>query len=371
MRFRLFRANAEHVASYNEDPEDKAVYVLNKFSTMTPEEKKRYLGLNVTSMMPAPEDTVLRTMVGKPSKLLWTDKGKVTPVKDQGSCGSCWSFGAVGGLETTYAVKSGVLRNFAEQEYLDCVFEGQRDGCNGGWVDSCYQWSAKNGGRLAASRDYHYAGRDGRCYYNRKPNAMKAYKITGAVTVNGEAAHIDALQSGSLGVSFEVTDKLWQYGKEIYKDTTCHGHANHAVSMVGYAEKYVLVKNSWGTDWGDSGFIRFTRGYHNCELFSYSYYPRLQSTGGSDSGSDAASKYTPPDDDNPSPNPDPNPDPNCKDVNSDCAKWKSYCSSNGWVDYMKKYCKKTCNYCNGGDDGDCPSGTIRCPDGVCRHQHMC
>merc|ERR1711973_984638 len=354
MRFRMFRANAEHVADYNEDNDDSAVYTLNKFSAMTPEEKRKYLGLNVTSMQMGPEDTVLRSSVGKPTKLLWTDRGKVTPVKDQEDCGSCWTFGAVGGLETTYAVKSGVLRNFAEQEYLDCVFEGKDDGCDGGWVDSCYKWSEK----------------DGRCYYNQKPNAMKAYKITGAISVGrSEAAHIDVLQSGSIGVAFEVTDRFFQYGREILRDNTCRGHANHAVSMVGYASNYVLVKNSWGAGWGDRGFVRFTRGYHNCELFKWSSYPRLQSTGGSDSGSDAASNYTPPDGDDP--NPGPNPDPNCKDVNSDCAKWKNYCKSNGWVDYMKKYCAKTCNYCDGGDGGDCPSGTVRCPDGVCRHEHMC
>jgi len=374
MRLRLFKSNAQHVADYNEDNDDKATYVLNKFSAMTPGEKKRYLGLNVTSMTPGPEDDGLRSGFGNPEKLLWTDKGKVTPVKDQGSCGSCWTFGAVGGLETTYAVKSGVLRNFAEQEYLDCVFEGRDDGCDGGWVDSCYKWSAKYGGRLAATKDYRYKGVDGRCYYKQKPNAMKAYKITGAVSVRqSESAHIDVLQTASIGVAFEVTDRFFQYGNEIMKDTTCRGHANHAVSMVGYARNYVLVKNSWGTNWGDKGFVRFARGYHNCQLFKWSSYPRLTSTGGSDSGSDSATNYTPPDGDDPNPGPDPgpNPDPNCKDVNSDCSKWKSYCKSNGWVDYMKKYCAKTCNYCDGGDGGDCPSGTVRCPDGVCRHEHMC
>lgn len=376
MRFRIFRSNAEHVASYNEDDDDKAVYVLNKFSSMTPEEKRRYLGMNVTTLTPGPEDTNLRSGMGNPSKLLWTDRKKVTPVKDQEDCGSCWTFGAVGGIETTYAVKSGVLRNFAEQEYLDCVFEGQDDGCDGGWVDRCYKWSASNGGRLAATVDYPYTKRDGKCYYNQKKNAMKAYKITGAISVAAsERAHIDVLQSASIGVAFEVTDRFFQYGREILKDTTCNGWANHAVSMVGYAPSYVLVKNSWGKSWGDKGFVRFARGYHNCELFKYSSYPRLVSTGGSDSGDDPASDYTPPDGDDPNPGPDPgpNPDPNCKDVNSDCSKWLSYCKSDGWVDYMKKYCAKTCNYCDGGDDdgGDCPSGTIRCPDGVCRHEHMC
>ena len=97
---------------------------------------------------------------------------------------------------------------------------------------------------------------------------MRAYKITGAIGVpDTEAAHIDALQTSSIGVAFEVTDKFFQYSSGIMKDMTCHLYANHAVSMVGYARNYILVRNSWGTKWREKGFVRFTRGHHNCQLY--------------------------------------------------------------------------------------------------------
>merc|ERR1712013_202911 len=117
----------------------------------------------------------------------------------------------------------------------------------------------------------------------------------------------------------------------------CSGRPNHAVTAVGYTPQFVLVKNSWGTGWGDKGFVKFTRNYNNCGLFKYSSYPTLKKT-----------------------KPDP-PKPTCKDKRKSCNKNK--CSKNK---YAKK-CQKTCGKCT----EVCPSGTIRCSDGVCRHEHMC
>ena len=166
VRFRLFRSNAEKVASYNEEKGETAVYELNFFSTMTDEERQQYLGLNVTGHESNPADDSGRSVSQLPSSLLWTskDKSAVTAVKNQGSCGSCWSFGAVGGLETRYKIQGKKLKSFAEQEYLDCVYEGKRDGCQGGWMSDAYQYSAKNGGRLATTRNYPYKAKDGKCF---------------------------------------------------------------------------------------------------------------------------------------------------------------------------------------------------------------
>ena len=130
--------------------------------------------------------------------------------------------------------------------------------------------------------------------------------------------------------------------------------------------KFVLVKNSWGTAWGEKGFVKFARGYSSsCGLFKYSSYPTLSETGRSDTApSDEATSYRPSEDDDV--NPDPQPDPDCKDVAINCEQY--FCQ---WNDIAQKYCRKTCNLCDGDDDGECPSGTIRCSDGICRHEHMC
>jgi len=366
MRFRLFRKNAMFVADANEG-EGEARFGLNFFSAMTENEKQQWLGLNVTGHGENPIH-VSSSGSEPPKKMLWTNTNQVTAVKNQKSCGSCWTFGAVGGLETRYQQISGKLRNFAEQEYLDCVYEGSRNGCNGGWPSDSYTYSKKNGGRLASTANYRYAAKDGKCLGSSKPDAMVAAKITGYRDVSGtEAANIEALVEGPLSVAFQVTNYFQQYKGGIIQDRTCTGRPNHAVTAVGYTEKFVLVKNSWGTAWGEKGFVKFARGYSaSCGLFKYSSYPTLKSTGKSDTApSDEATPYRPSEDDEV--NPDPQPDPDCKDVAVNCEQY--FCQ---WNDIAEKYCRKTCNLCDGGDDdGECPSGTIRCDDGVCRHEHMC
>ena len=131
MRFRLFRANAELVAAANEEG-GSAEFGLNFFSAMTEDEKQQYLGLNVTELDEDPiAPSVSSSNLNIPDEKLWTNSGQVTAVRNQGSCGSCWAFSAVGGLETRYHQMSGKLRSFSVQEYLDCV--GTRvNGCNGG-----------------------------------------------------------------------------------------------------------------------------------------------------------------------------------------------------------------------------------------------
>jgi len=358
MRFRLFKKNAEFVASSNQVFEDTADYELNFFSAMTEDEKSQYLGLNATHHLPNDDvPSILTGPLSAPSSKLWVKEGAVTAVKNQGSCGSCWTFAAVGGLETRYQQLSGRLRNFAEQEYLDCVYEGQKDGCRGGWPDNAYYYSAKNGGRLAATADYPYEADDESCKASSKPNAAIAYKIDGATRIgSNEAANIVALATGSLSMAFEVTSKFHQYRGGIMRDTTCTGRINHGVTGVGYTADYVLVKNSWGSGWGEKGFVKFARNHGNCELFKYSSHAKLVSTGSSDSGpDDTATDYDPSGDD------DNTPDPVCEDKAVNCT--KDYCKYN---DIAEKYCRKTCGLCS-----DCPSGTIKCPDGVCRHEHMC
>ena len=363
MRFRLFRNNAEFVADANEN-NDNAVFVLNLFSSMTEEEKSQYLGLNITGHQ---ANKVLLANPGfqAPSQKLWTNEGAVTEVTNQGNCRSGWSFGAVGSLETRYQQKSGKLRKFAEQEYLDCVYEGRKDGCKGGWPSDCYTYSKKNGGRLASARDYKYTMRDASCRESSMPDAAVSHKITGFVNVGStESANIEALASGSLSVAFEVTNYFLQYSGGIIKDTTCTGSPNHAVTAVGYTASFVLVKNSWGSGWGDAGFVKFSRNHGNCGLFQYSSYPTLTSTGQTDSAaSDPATTYRPSEDDDVNPAPK----PVCKDTGINCT--ESICK---YDYYAENYCQKTCNICEEEEeDGACPSGTVRCNDGVCRHEHMC
>ena len=368
-RFRLFRDNAGHVADYNDEAGETATFDLNFFSSMTGEEKTQYLGLNITGKEVNPRDSRLKAAPSGPSSVLWTNQRAVTAVKNQGRCGSCWAFGAVGGLETRYQQKAGVLKSFSEQELVDCVYEGITDGCLGGWMKDCYAYSAANGGRLATTRNYGYSGKDNICVAKSKKDGMIAFKIRGNVPISrSEAAHIEALQQGSITVGFEVTDKCQQYRSGIFKDTTCSGWANHAVTAVGYTPYYILVKNSWGSAWGDKGFIKFARNHHNCKMYEYSSYPELQATNIKDTDpADTPTDYRA---DDSSPDPGPQPDPNCKNIwtDSSCEVYKSYGYCSRYSSVMTN-CRKSCGNC--GDSGECEPGTVRCPDGKCRHEHMC
>ena len=379
MRLKLFRRNAEMVAAANSDPEDTAEYDLNFFSIMSEDEKKQWLGLNATGHLPNTDvpSPISSSQLKVPKQKLWVKEGAVTVIKNQGNCGSCWTFAAVGGLETRYQQKSGRLRNFSEQEYLDCVYEEEgSNGCHGGWPDRAYQYSAKHGGRLAATIDYPYMAKDGACRSRTVRNAAIAYKITGSVRVGSdEESNIVALAEGSLSMTLQVTNKFSQYRRGILRDTSCHGNINHGVTGVGYTERYVLLRNSWGSSWGDQGYIKLARNHHNCQLFKFSSFARLEATGESDVGeSDTATDYdpreepepTPKPEPEPEPEPEPTPEPKCEDLHPHCADNMRYCSSSR--NFREKYCRKSCGLCG---EGKCAPGTIMCADGVCRHEHMC
>ena len=305
----------------------------------------------------------------------------MTPVKNQGSCGSCWTFGSVVSVEGAYKREGGKLKNFAEQEYLDCVY-ASRNGCSGGWHTNCFTYSQQSG-RLAITANYPYTAKDaqrGACDLSKISNGLIAAKITGYKQVQeGEDYHIQALTVGPTTVAFEVTNTFQMYKNGIIKDRTCNGHVNHAVAAVGYSEKYIIVKNSWGKGWGDEGFVKMGRGWSNCQLNKYAAYPLAAGVEGAVDSDPASAQcdYNPEANPGPTPGPDPIPDPDCHD------EFPDWCRPNFCVQpiYHDSLCKKTCNNClvnptdgpkpQPTDDGTCPSGTIRCDDGVCRHEHMC
>ena len=275
-RFGLFRKSVQSAADINAQDLGWSAG-LNLFSDMTTEEKQQYLGLNI-SLPHARGELLPLSDVPAAGEVDWRQEGAVTRVKQQGSCGSCWSFGAVGSIEGVHKKETGHLVMFAEQELLDCTYEGSRDGCQGGLMHDAFRYM-KESQRLAPSSAVSYTAKDGSCNYHDKANALRA-TVQGMYKVpSTESSHTSALTKGPIAVAFEVTNKCQQYRGGVFRDTSCKGQPNHAVTMVAYNSRSFAIKNSWGAGWGDGGYIYMSRNHDNCGLYSHSVVISLAGKG--------------------------------------------------------------------------------------------
>jgi len=246
----------------------------NQFSHMSVDEWRQYvkLGLSKPANLEAPAS--IHKAPADISKLAtevnWVTKGAVTGVKDQGSCGSCWSFSTTGALEGAYFNKFGTLESFSEQNFVDCdTFKngGTDMGCKGGLMDSAFTWAKKNGG-IATEANYPYVSgttkKAGDCNTKVAKNTGVAPVSYTDVETNSDAAMISALNQQPVAVAIEADEATFQLYKSGVLTAACGAKLDHGVLAVGYGSEngqdYWLVKNSWGSSWGDNGFIKLARG---------------------------------------------------------------------------------------------------------------
>lgn len=208
----------------------------------------------------------------------WRQKGAVSEVKNQGQCGSCWAFSTVGALEGLHAVKTGKLVEYSEQALVDCSHNGNQ-GCNGGLMDYAFEYVEKKG--IPTESKYPYDARAERCQ-----NYDSSFKIGGFVDVpRQDPIQMKAalnVQPVSIAVAVNTDFQFYSSG---VMDFTCPPNLNHGVLAVGYGhdeelgQDYWLVKNSWGTGWGENGFFRLLRtdeyGPQQCGILESASYPTL------------------------------------------------------------------------------------------------
>ena len=195
----------------------------------------------------------------------WVDAGAVTPVKDQGQCGSCWAFSTTGSLEGAHYVATGELLSFSEQQLVDCA--GLKYGnlaCNGGLQTAAYKYyEADNKAELESVYPY-FSGttmKKGTCAYDSSSTTAVTVSDYLAVTPNSPAQMQAALTTQPLAVSIEADKLVFQtYKTGVLNSTKCGTSLDHAVLAVGFGteagQDYWLVKNSWNTTWGDQGYIK-------------------------------------------------------------------------------------------------------------------
>ncbi|XP_019168694.1 PREDICTED: ervatamin-B-like [Ipomoea nil] len=261
-RFEIFKQNLQFIESFNNEGTRSYKLGLNRFADLTHEEFRTTL-LNVDSLLyhlnlfPAGNGNGNSNDV--PDSLDWREKGAVTQVKDQANCSACWAFAVVAAVEGINEIKTGKLVSLSEQQLLDCD-QLNRFGCDGGVITEAFQ-SVEDMGGLSSESNYPYEASEGTCNSQGSPAAT----ITGFEQVEkSESALLQAVSSQPVSAGITIGGKEFQLYSSGVFDGDCGSGSYHAVTVVGYGatndgQKYWVVKNSWGTGWGEKGYMKMAR----------------------------------------------------------------------------------------------------------------
>ncbi|XP_021738679.1 cysteine protease RD19A-like [Chenopodium quinoa] len=280
-RFEIFKANLRQ-AKVNQALDPSAVHGVTRFSDLSESEfRSQFLGVKNGLKYPshANKAPILPTD-DLPLDFDWRKLGAVTPPKDQGGCGSCWSFSTTGAMEGAHFIATGKLESLSEQQLLDCDREcdpeGEPDdcdlGCQGGLMNNAFEYLLKAGG-LMREEDYPYTARNGRCKFDKSKIAAKVANFSVVPVDEGQIA-ANLVKNGPLAVGINAR-YMSSYRGGVSCPLTCSADLEHGVLLVGFGSSgysdmrkeekpYWIIKNSWGEYWGENGYYRLCRGYDLC-----------------------------------------------------------------------------------------------------------
>uniref|UniRef100_A0A0K8SJ82 Cysteine proteinase CG12163 n=1 Tax=Lygus hesperus TaxID=30085 RepID=A0A0K8SJ82_LYGHE len=275
-RFRVFRANMLKAAYLNKTEQGTATYGATMFADMTKSEFKQYTGLvynQKNQLARLPKMAEIRD-IEIPSEFDWREAGVVTPVKNQGQCGSCWAFSVTGNIEGLYAIANKELLSFSEQELVDC--DKLDNGCNGGFFNTAFE-SIEDIGGLELEKDYPYHGRNEKCHLDKSEIKVSIKDYVNISSDELEMAKF-LVQSGPISIALNANAMQFYMGGVSHplRFLCDPDNLDHGVLIVGYGVHHYpvfnktlpfwLIKNSWGEQWGVQGYYMAYRGDGTCGL---------------------------------------------------------------------------------------------------------
>jgi len=268
-RYRKFKNNLDFIEAHNSKQRSYKVG-LNKFADLSNMEfRKIFNGLRVPANLEWKATFVPDVSVQLPASFDWRTQGAVTGVKNQGQCGSCWSFSTTGSVEGCHKLGAGSLPSLSEQNLMDCSWNNGNQGCDGGLMTSAMDYIISNGG-LDTESSYPYTAESSQTCNYAAANSGSTLGAYSNVASGDEGALQTAVNSGPTSVAIDASQSSFQlYTSGVYNEPACSSsQLDHGVLAVGWGNDpsggdYWIVKNSWGTDWGQSGYIWMSRNNGN------------------------------------------------------------------------------------------------------------
>ena len=264
-RLMVFSQNLDKVENINKDQSLTFTAELNKFADLTEEEfVAKYSGLLKTEVHMGPKAEKTKELAPRGLRdddVDWRRPGAVTDVVTQGQCGDSPYWGAVNAVESAWKLAGNQLVAFSVQQITDCSQDFGNQGCSGGLMTNTFQYLIKDSKGIETAQDYPYTGKDGKCKFDPS-------KVVGKIRSYGEINSQDcdgllhALSNQPVSVAV-AANALQFYQGGVFNNPRCGTQVNHGASLIGYGgsgnQEFWILRNSWGTDWGEQGYARLFR----------------------------------------------------------------------------------------------------------------